>query len=328
MEDLYTNLYNNLRHILFMVGATVNMVQTKEMILTFIKSHGPSLPVNVAQYVRTSPLFASAFLSELYREQKLLMSDLKVGSSSLYLIPGQEQMLENFTKFLNQKEMEAYNLLKKEKLLEDQKLPPAIRVAMRQIKDFAIPLKIKNEGQESLFWKYSFTPNAEIELIINPVRREEKPTPVQHPPSTQIQKLHETVQPIQLAIKVDEKKAIKEKIEKPKKEKVKKNQESKFLDYLKDYLKAKDIEVLEEIEQKTKEFTAKIRTNDIFGKQEYFLIAKEKKKVKEEDLTLVLHKANQNKMLALFMAPGELDKKALDFIKEYKNLVKFEKLKF
>jgi hypothetical protein len=33
-------------------------------------------------------------------------------------------------------------------------------------------------------------------------------------------------------------------------------------------------------------------------------------------------------MLALFMAPGELDKKAIDFIKEYKNLVKFEKLKF
>ena len=314
-----------------MVGATVNMVQTKEMIITFIKSHGPSLPVNVAQYVRTSPLFASAFLSELYREQKLLMSDLKVGSSSLYLIPGQEQMLENFTKFLNQKEMEAYMLLKKEKLLEDQKLPPAIRVAMRQIKDFAIPLKIKNEGQEALFWKYSFTPNAEIELIINPVRREEKPITapvVQHHPSTQIQQLQQTVQPIQLAIKVDEKKATKEKIEKPKKEKVKKNQESKFLDYLKDYLKAKDIEVLEIIEEKTKEFTAKIRTNDIFGKQEYFLIAKEKKKVKEEDLTLVLHKANQNKMLALFMAPGELDKKALDFIKEYKNLVKFEKLKF
>ncbi|MEK6910975.1 MAG: hypothetical protein AABW82_04345 [Nanoarchaeota archaeon] len=320
-----------------MTVVAINMPQTKEMILTFIKTRGPSLPVNVAQYIKTSPLFVSAFLSELYREQKLLMSDLKVGSSSLYLLPGQEQMIENFTQFLNQKEMEAFNMVKKEKLLEDQKLPPAIRVAIRQIKDFAIPLKIKNEGNEMLFWKYAFTPDSEIELIINPQKKEEKPVqpPIsvpshnhQHNPSTQIQQLQQTVQPIQLEIKVDEKPIMKAKEEKPKKEKIKKKQESKFLDDLKDYLKAKDIEVLEQIEEKSKEFTAKIRINDIFGKQEYFLIAKERKKVKEEDLTLVLHKANQNKMLALFMAPGDLDKKALDFIKEYKNLVKFEKLKF
>ncbi|MEK6890354.1 MAG: hypothetical protein AABX35_04145 [Nanoarchaeota archaeon] len=320
-----------------MTVVAINMPQTKEMILTFIKTRGPSLPVHVAQYIKTSPLFVSAFLSELYREQKLLMSDLKVGSSSLYLLPGQEQMIENFTQFLNQKEMEAFNMVKKEKLLEDQKLPPAIRVAIRQIKDFAIPLKIKNEGNEILFWKYAFTPDSEIELIINPVKKEEKPTlpaisvPThthQHPPSTQIQQLQQTVQPIQLEIKVEDKPLIKAKEEKPKKEKIKKKQESKFLDDLKDYLKAKDIEILEQIEEKSKEFTAKIRINDIFGKQEYFLIAKERKKVKEEDLTLVLHKANQNKMLALFMAPGDLDKKALDFIKEYKNLVKFEKLKF
>jgi hypothetical protein len=308
---------------------TVNMPQLKEMILTFIKSRGPSLPVHVAQYIKTSPLFVSAFLSELYREQKLLMSDLKVGSSSLYLIPGQEQMLENFTQYLNQKELESFNLIKKEKLLEDQKLTPAIRVAIRQIKDFALPIKIKENNEEKLFWKYAFSPDSEIELIINPIKKEEKPIVNQHQtPSTQVQKLQETVQPIQLEIKVDEKPVMKMKEEKPKKDKIKKKAESKFLDDLKDYLKAKDIEILEEIEQKSKEFTGKIRIDNIFGKQEYFLIAKEKKKVKEEDLTLVLHKANQNKMLALFMAPGELDKKAIDFIKEYKNLVKFEKLKF
>ncbi len=313
-----------------MTAVAINMTQTKEMILTFIKTRGPSLPVHVAQYIKTSPLFVSAFLSELYREQKLLMSDLKVGSTSLYLIPGQEQMLENFTQYLNQKEMETFNLLKKEKLLEDQKLPPAIRVAIRQIKDFAIPLKIKNEENEVLFWKYAFTPDSEIEQIINPVKKEQKQSqaPVIHHPSTQIQQLQETVQPIQLEINVDENQITKVKEEKPKKEKVKKKQESKFLDDLKEYLKAKDIEVLEQIEEKSKELTAKIRINDLFGKQEYFLIAKERKKVKEEDLTLVLHKANQNKMLALFMAPGDLDKKAQDFIKEYKNLVKFEKLKF
>ena len=77
-----------------------SLPKTKELILSFINSRGPSLPVHVAQYIRTSPLFASAFLSELYREQKLLMSDLRVGSSTLYLMRGQEQQLENFVQYL------------------------------------------------------------------------------------------------------------------------------------------------------------------------------------------------------------------------------------
>lgn len=326
-----------------MTSEAVNMPRIKEMILTFIRTRGPSIPVHISQYIKTSPLFASAFLSELYREQKLLMSDLKVGSTCLYLLPGQEQMLENFTQYLNQKEHEAFQLIKKEKMLEDSKLPPAIRVAMREIKDFAIPLKVKSESEEKLFWKYAFLSDEEIEAILEnkPAKKKQIQEPTQ-----QVQQLQQTVQPIQLEVKVEKKsepqikvkevkeqKEIKEivkieKIEKPKREKKVKTQESTFTVNLKEYLATKDIEILETIEEKAKELTAKIRINDIFGKQEYFLIAKDRKKVKEEDLTLVLHKANQNKMLALFMAPGELDKKAIDFIKEYKNLVKFEKLKF
>src|SRR3989338_1197444 len=117
---------------------TVN--RTKELILAFLKARGPSLPVHIARDVKTQPLFAAAFLSELYNEGKIKMSSLKIGSSSLYYLPGQESQLENFTDFLNQREKEALSLLKKEKFLDDEKLEPVVRVALRSsnMKDFTV----------------------------------------------------------------------------------------------------------------------------------------------------------------------------------------------
>jgi len=318
-----------------------SLPRTKELILSYITSRGPSLPVNVAQYVRTSPLFASAFLSELYREQKLLMSDLRVGSSTLYLIRGQEQQLENFVQHLNQKEQEAFHLLKQYKVLEDSQLQPAIRVAIKEIKDFAVPIKTKTDTEEKLFWKYAFITDEEANAIINKkpieekkeVKKEEEKNERVEIKEKLIEQEDKLVKQIKTEIEKEiipakEKVEIKEKLKIKKEKKKLKVQESKFTSDLKEYLRIKDIEILETIEEKAKELTAKIRINDLFGKQEYFLIAKDRKKVKEEDLTLVLHKANQNKMLALFMAPGDLDKKAIEFISEYKNIVKFEKLKF
>lgn len=300
---------------------TYTLQRTKEQILSFIKSRGPSLPVHIARDAKLEPLFAAAFLSELYREQKLLMSHLKVGSSSLYLFQGQEPMLENFIQYLNQKEQEAFQLIRKEKIAYDEKLPPAIRVAIRSIKDFALPFYVTIENTQKLFWKYAFLSDTELPELLRNYNSHSEP----------LKQKEEEKKPEEVQVLVQEKvEKVDEIQEKPKQKKIKKVkiEDSDFTKNLRDYLSAKDIEILNVIEEKKKEFTAKIRINDLFGKQEYYLIAKDRKKVKEEDLTLVLHKANQEKMLALFMAPGELDKKAIDFIKDYRNLVKFEKLKF
>jgi len=124
--------------------------QLKERIVSRIRIKGPSLPVHVAKDINTSMLFASAFLSELISEKKLKVSNLKVGNSPLYLIPGQEHLLERFTQYLNQKEKEAFSLLKEKSILKDSEQHPAIRVALSEIKDFAIPFSRNNE----LYWKY------------------------------------------------------------------------------------------------------------------------------------------------------------------------------
>lgn len=300
-----------------------SLSKTKDLIISFVKARGPSLPVHIARDVKTSPLFAAAFLSELYREQKLFMSHLKVGSSSLYLLPGQEQLLENFIQYLNHKEQEAFQLLKQQKVLEDSQLQPAIRVAIREIQDFAIPLKVKTVDAEKVYWRYAFTPESEVEALLTG----KKPAKSTENLATKEEKKEEKEQKQEQFLEKAPEEPTEQKAIKKARKKAK-LPDLLFSKNLKDYLTAKDIEILHIIEEKKKEVYAKIRVNDLFGKQEYYLIAKDRKKIKEEDLTHVLHKAQQEKMLALCMAPGDLDIKAQAMLKEYRNLIKFEKVKF
>ena len=141
------------------------LIQNKEAIISIIKSKGPCLPVQIAREVNLSMLFASAYLSEIYNERKIKMSSMKVGSSPLYYVSGQEALLENFIQYLNHKEKEAFALLKKEKLLNDEKMEPAIRVALRSIKDFAVPIRIKLDHDSKLFWKHFLINDEEIKDI-------------------------------------------------------------------------------------------------------------------------------------------------------------------
>src|SRR3989338_5650349 len=132
----------------------VNVGQLKDKILGLIKLKGPSLPVQVARGINVELLFTGAFISELYNEKRIKMSDMRVGSSPLYYLEGQENMLENFIEHLNVREREAFLALKKDKILEDDALTPVMRVALRAIKDFAVHLKIRVKDNDKIFWKY------------------------------------------------------------------------------------------------------------------------------------------------------------------------------
>ncbi len=321
--------------------------QTKERIISTIRFKGPSLPVQLARALAIEPIFASAFLSELKAEEKLKVSDMKVGSSAIYYLAGQEDKLENYVQYLNQREKEAFNLLKKEKILEDESQTPVIRVALRAIKDFAIPIRVRQNEKIKTFWKYYMIPDTELSPLIQsylnpqlaiPLKEEEKI--IEHPKIAEEKPKEILAQTKQQVITRQEKVEeeieegqIEEKLEKeiPKKklkiEKTKKQKEFPFPKDLKEYLEAKDIELLEIIEEKNKEMTAKIRIDTLFGKQVYYMIAKEKKKITQDDLTIALQKAQAEKMPALFLSPGELDKKALPHLKDWNNLIKFERIK-
>ena len=144
--------------------------QIRGRIISFIRDNGPSLPVQISKETGLSILFASAFLSELYGEKIINISNLRVGSSPLYFIPGQEPQLERFSQYVKGKEKEAYLLLKEKAILRDSELQPAIRVALREIKDFAVPFEKNNE----IFWRYFLVKEPE-RIEINIIEIAEQP---------------------------------------------------------------------------------------------------------------------------------------------------------
>ncbi len=289
--------------------------EIKEKIIQFIKQKGPSLPVHIAKEINTSTLFTSAFLSELLSEKKLKASHMRVGTSPVYFVPEHEAKLENFSKFLKSKEKESFELLKKEKFLKDSEQQPAIRVALREIKDFAIPFK----NNEEIMWKYMVVPESEF---LNPKKVEEKNIENQ-----KIEVLSTEIKNIQAENKQEDvEKELKKseetkKIKKTKRIKTKK-QNPKFFEKIKDFLKEKGIEILELIDFKKGEIILRVKEK---GK-EIILIAFDKKKISEGEIIKAYKKSNELGLDYIILSKSETSKKINELIKAIKKLHSIENL--
>ncbi len=306
--------------------------KTREKILQVLKIKGPSLPVHLARETGISMLFAGAFLSELIREREVKTSNMKVGGSPIYLIPGQESKLEEFgDKFLKSREKEAFLKLKQNKVLKDSEQEPAIRVALRSLSDFAFPLQINNE----LYWRYFLTKNNETTDLIKKYQsnkqNSEKYGQQEKIKEKQIIKPQTKIK--QPTEKKSEQKTEKESAkEKPliqikeQQKKGRKKQKSKFVSSVIEFLQINDIELLEEINFKKREYEAKTRINSDLGKIKYYVIAKNKKRVTDNDLTIASQKSQEEKMPVLFVSTGKLNKKAKEYLKNWENLIVFKQL--
>lgn len=285
---------------------------TKEKIIEVIRTAGPSFPTRISREAGVSPLFIGALLSEMIAERKVVMSAMKVGSSPLYLIPGQDAQLENFIHYLNPKERETIARLKEMKVVEDETEDPATRVALRKLKDFAIPINVRDAGVEKLYWKFFTAQDEEVRNILEgKTTKGQKEQPVKEEP--EIETEQEAVQ----------EEPIKEKAPKKKLDK----KPSLFEGQVRDYLAKKEITIIEEGPAKAKEYNARIQITTLLGKQEYLLLAKEKKKITEDDLAIALHKAQLEKMPVVILTTGELDKAAKPYFDQWKNLLKIDKIK-
>ena len=324
----------------------------KEKIIQTISQRGPSLPIHVAKATELPTLFASAFLSELISERRVRLSNMKVGGSPLYLLPGQEPLLEKFEDFLKGKEKEAFLLLKEQRVVEHAKTDPAIRVALAYLKDFAVPFQY--EGNQ--YWRYYLTSETESrseiqrqKQITQEIMRSQAPEII--PQKIQIQP--QTVVPIPIITKeeleitkhqtqddeVEEE--IKEKIkpkqilkrpeqrpqqiiskEKQEKEKIK----SDFVVRVVNYLLKERIELVEEKDFKKREFYGTCTINSHLGKIDFFIIGKDKKHINEDDITIAVQQSHTHSMPVLLLSSGDLDKRAQMHIEKYKNIIKFRKI--
>lgn len=141
----------------------------REKILSILRMKGPTLPVYIAKETGISILFASAFLSELLSDRLIKMSKMRVGNSPVYFMQGQENQLEKFSVYLKSKEKEAFLLLQEKKFLKDSEQTPAIRVALREIKDFAFPFRRNGE----IIWRYLTSKESEFKQDIKSIEEHE-----------------------------------------------------------------------------------------------------------------------------------------------------------
>ena len=276
-----------------------NTIPTKEKILAILRRRGPSLPVHVAREMEMSMLFASAFLSELLSEKKIKISFMRVGSSPLYFIAGQEVSLKKFSQYLGRKEKEAYSLLENKKFLKDTEQEPAIRVALRSMKDFAIPFK----KSEEIYWKF-FTESEDNLKIL------EKP---------KIQKIIEKKQ--EKGLQIFDKPVNKK--EKPvKKKTISKKTNEKFFEKVKEFLSSKSIEITDIINFNKGELILKVLVNN----KPEILIAYNKKRINETDIVKAHQKASELNLHYIVISLAEPAKKLKTFLEAAQNLSAIGKL--
>ncbi len=334
----------------------IDVQEVKQKILKLLDEKGPSLPMHLSKDVQLSTIFTSAILAELIHEKKVSLSKLRIGSSHLYLLPGQEKKLEEFSDNLSGVEKEAYMILKERRVLDDEKQTPAIRVALRAIKDFATPLRY----QEKIVWKYTFAPTEEIQEILKnrkPAQQEiprEKITP---PTNEQLpqdpipaiiekpaieEKAEKEIEKIVEVIEKPLEKKIEQIFEKPIETKIhiekltqrkgelqenlglhKKDKKSiNFLEEIRAYLYGKNIEMLNTLDIKKDEITAIIRQKE----REHLLVAYNRKRVSEKDILKAYKKAQSLNLPYYILFKGSTTKKMLDTINAYKQLLEIDNL--
>lgn len=280
----------------------VNVLREKPRIVNLLKMKGPCVAPAIAKELNLNSFLASALLSELIHDNLIKTSALRVGGGPLYYIAGQEEMIENFIQHLPSKEREAFQLLKKEQVLEDSKMEPAIRVALRMIKDFAVPLKVALDSSEKIFWRFHTFGQEEAQKRIGFILSPE-------PEKKGMQEAKE---------ESIEKRA--EESEKPKKERAVKERKGDFDSLLGKWMAESKVSA-HEMAKEGKSAKGRISFSSDIGMLEYLMIAKDKKSINETDIIMAHQDSMDAKMPALLLTNGKLTKKAEEMLKGFKNVV-------
>ncbi|MBI2559362.1 hypothetical protein HYW20_08625 [Candidatus Woesearchaeota archaeon] len=328
-------------------------METRDKIIEIIKIKGPVLPVQISKEIGSNILMASAHLAELTASSKLKISTIKVGGSPLYYLAGQESMLQKYTGNMNDKEKKAFDLLSQNKVLKDSEQEPVVRVALREIKDFAKPLSVNYNNSKEIFWKWYLASNEEAEqLIKSQLRILEKPAEnkIDEKSAEKAQQESKEQQKTEEKPMQQTQKQLKEKKESDASElangeralrasqvtrtrsqvtrKYKKREtEDIFLKDILRFFEKNKIGIIDtETIKKNSEIDFIVEIPSVVGNLQYYCKAKNKKRVSDSDLSNAYVKGQFKKLPVILIAPGDLSAKAQDMAgKELKNLT-FKKI--
>jgi len=303
-------------------------LNTKQKIIELIKTKGPVIPAQISKEINSDILMSSAHLSELSSEGKVKISNIKIGGTPLYYLPGQEASLQNFSSNLHEKAIKAFELLKEKKILRDTKLDPVTRVALREIKDFAIPLQVTYQDNKEIFWKWHMLGKEEAESLIKSaltkkdVLKKEK----EIKPETEKEPVKKTIEEKKPEIRKETIK--KEEVKKELKQReIKVDKTSHFLEEIDSYFNNNKITIKnKEVIRKNSEIDFILEVPSTIGALEYYCKAKNKKRVNDSDLSSAYAQGQLKKLPVLFLTKGELTKKAKEISEKAFRQIKIKKI--
>jgi len=280
-------------------------MDNQDKLKQIISIKGPVIPSDVHSQIGSDLLMASALMAEMVSKGTLKISSVKIGSSPLYYLPGQEEKLQGFSKYIHEKEKKAYELLKEKNVLRDSVLEPVVRVALRAIKDFAVPLRVNYKDKSEIFWRWYLLPNEEAEKII------EKSLGVKDTKGVKEVKKEKTEEK-QKELKKTEIKREPKKIEKT----------TFIFDKLYEYFNKNKISIIsKEINKRKTGGDLIVEVPSPVGNIKYFCRVNDKKKTNDSDLASAFVQGQQNKLPVLYITSGQLTKKAKEMLnKEFKGM--------
>ena len=232
---------------------------------------------------------------------------------------------------MNDKEKKAYDLLQQNKILRDIEQEPVIRVALRQIKDFAFPLNVNYNNNKEIFWKWYLTSNEEAEPLIKskldiqkPIEKKieekeeiKKIEPIQKEAPIEKQKIEEKTQSIQ--------KQLKEKKE-PRKY-MPRDKEDNFLNNITKFFERNKINIVSsDMIKKNSEIDFIVEIPSVVGNLQYYCKARNKKRISDSDLSNAYVKGQFKKLPILIISTGDLSAKAQEMIAKELNNLTFKKI--
>ena len=276
----------------------------KQLVLDFVNENGPVLPRDVVKEHGGDTFLVGAVLSQLVDNKQLKLSFSKIGGSPVYYSSGQEEKLQKLYSYLHEKEKKAYDKLKEEKLIRDSQADPVLRVALREIRDFAKPIEVNLRGHKELFWKWYLLANSEAELMIKQILKPTLESLKKEPTTTAVE--HKTI----------------EKRQEVQKELMKEPEDHKLLSRVRDIFTQKNVEIIEtQVIRKNSEIDFEIYIPSPVGKLKYFCKLRDKKKCNDKDISAAYVQGELRKLPVLFVTTGALTKKASEMLnKEFSKI--------
>lgn len=305
---------------------------SQEDVLRTVQQHGPVIANKIKQVLeQPDATLINVYLSELKADGKIKLSHTQLGSSPFAYTPKQKQKLEALIEHLNEKDRRTAKKLKEEGLIRKSTADPLTRVSLQNIKDFAVPIRVKtNEGEDTFYRYFLLSPEEAQERIKRklgkkePVKKEQTAEEKKKPQKEEVPKPKQESTPKEQQAEEKEESKKEEPVKRPtepekrpQKTKAEKQQtlerpdESEFAQQLRKYFSSNDIAVksLEEV-RKNSEVDCVIEVPSKLATITFFCKARNKKRSNDGDLAAAILAAKMKQLPAMYYTTGNVTKKA------------------